>query len=71
MTYILLTFDVNFSVCFGGRRGRVPMQSVHITTNAVSSNPAQVGVLDTTLGGIKFVSDLRQFPPPIKRAAAI
>ena len=27
----------------------LPMQSVHITTKVLSSNPTQVGVLDTTL----------------------
>jgi len=52
---------------------QLPMQSVHITTNTVSSNSIQHYV-------IKFVSDLRQvdgflpvlrFPPPIKLTATI
>ena len=64
-----------------GRRGRdcmvvgfkLPMQSVPITTNVVSSNLDQGEV-------IKFVSDLRQvggclwvlrFPPPIKLTSTI
>ena len=43
-----------FKVCKGRRGGaciylHLPMQSVHITTNVVSSNPSQVGVLATTL----------------------
>jgi hypothetical protein len=51
--------------CFvGGRRGRdrmildlqLPMQSVPITTNVVSSNPTQAKQHYV----IKFVSDLRQ-----------
>jgi hypothetical protein len=35
------------------------MQSMHITTNVVSLNSIQCGVLDTTLY-LKFVSDFRQ-----------
>jgi hypothetical protein len=35
------------------------VQSVHITTEVVSTNPADGGVLDTTYV-IKFVSDLPQ-----------
>ena len=54
----------------------LPMQSVLITTNVVSSNPTRV-IQDYV---IKFVSDLRQvggflrvlrFPPPIKLTATI
>ena len=48
---------------------------MHITTNVVSSNPAQGDVYSIQQYVIKFVSDLRQiggflrvlrFPPPIK-----
>ena len=55
---------------------QLPMQSVPITTNVVSSNPA----LAIQHYVIKFVSDLRQvgcflrvlrFPPPIKLTATI
>ena len=54
----------------------LPIQSVLITTNVVSSNPTRV-IQDYV---IKFVSDLRQvggflrvlpFPPPIKLTATI
>ena len=57
----------------------LPMQSVPITTEVVSLNPAQ-GVYSIQHYVIKFVSDLRQvcgflwvlnFPPPIKRTATI
>jgi len=67
-----------------GRRGhdrmvvdlQLPLQSVHITTNVVSSNPTQA----IQHYVMKFVSDLRQvscfllvlwFPPPIKLTATI
>jgi hypothetical protein len=55
---------------------QLPMQSVPITTNVVSSNPTQAMQHYV----IKFVSDLRQvggfllvlrFPPPIKLTATI
>jgi hypothetical protein len=55
------------------------MQSVPVTTNVKNSNPAQGGLLDTTLYD-KIVSDLRQvggylrvlrFPPSIKLTATI
>ena len=39
---------------------QLPMQSVHITTNVVSSNPAHVGVYSIQHYAIKFDSDLRQ-----------
>ena len=48
---------------------QLPMQSVPITTNVVSSNPAHGEVYLIQRYVIKFVSDLRQvlrFPPPIK-----
>ena len=57
-----------------------PMQSVTITTNVVSSNPAHGEVYSLQHYAIKFVSDLRQigaflrelrFPPPIKLTASI
>ena len=53
----------------------VPMQSVPITTNVVSSNPVHGEVYSIQSYVIKFVSDFRQvggfllvlqFPPPIK-----
>jgi hypothetical protein len=56
------------------------MQSVHITTKVVSSNPVHDEVYSLQHYVIKFVSDLRQvgafhrelqFPPPIKLAAMI
>ena len=56
------------------------MQSVHITTNVVSSNPVYGEVYSTQHYVIKFVSDLRQvsgflrvlqFHPPIKLTAMI
>ena len=49
------------------------VETVHITTKAMSSNPAHGGVYSIQLYMIKFVSDLRQvggflrvlrFPPP-------
>ena len=45
-----------------GRRGRdiIPVQSVPITTNVVSSNPAHNEVYSVKHYEIKFVSDLRQ-----------
>ena len=69
---------------YWGRRERdrmvvgfqLPMQSVAITTNVVSSNPTQA----KRHYAIKFVSYLRQvggflgvlrFPPPIKLTATI
>jgi hypothetical protein len=39
---------------------QLPMQSMHITTNVVSSNPAQGDVYSVQHYVIKFVSDLRQ-----------
>ena len=57
----------------------LPMQSVPLTTEVVSLNPAQ-GVYSIQHYVIKFVSDLRQvcgflwvlnFPPPLKRTATI
>jgi hypothetical protein len=56
------------------------MQSVAITTNVASSNPAHGEVYSIQHYVIKFVSDLRQvggflrvlrFPPPIKLIALI
>jgi hypothetical protein len=56
------------------------MQSVHITTKVVSSNPDNGMVHSMQHYVIKFVSDLRQvggfmrvlrFPPPIKLTATI
>ena len=52
---------------------QLPMQSVHITTKTVSSNPTQAKQHYV----IKFVNDLRQidgflrFPPPTKLTATI
>ena len=57
---------------------QLPMQSVPITTNIVSSNPTLGEVYSIQHYLIKFVSDLRQvgdfprvvrFPPPIKLTA--
>ena len=54
---------------------QLPMQSVPITNNVVSSNPVQGEVYSIQHYGIKFASDLRQvggflrvlqFPLPIK-----
>jgi len=54
---------------------QLPMQSVPITTNVVSSNPAHGEVYSIQHYVIKFVSDFRQvggflwvlqFPPQIK-----
>ena len=39
---------------------QLPVQSVHITTNVVSSNPADGEVYSIQHYVIKFVSDLRQ-----------
>ena len=59
---------------------QLPVQSVHITTNVVSSNSSHDGVYSIQHYVIKFVSDLRQvggflpvlrFPPPIKLTATI
>jgi hypothetical protein len=59
---------------------QLPMQTVPITTNAVSSNSAHVTVYSIQHYVIKFVSDLRQiigffqvfqFPPPTKLTAMI
>jgi len=56
------------------------MQSVPITTNVLSSNPAQAWYTQIQHYVIEFVSDLRQvygflwvlwFPPPIKLTASI
>ena len=48
----------------------LPMQSVPITTNIVSSNPAHDEEFSIQHYVIKFVSDLR-FPPPINLTATI
>jgi hypothetical protein len=54
---------------------QLPVQSVPITTNVVSSNPVHGEVYSIQHYVIKFVSDLKQvsgflrvllFPPPIK-----
>ena len=59
---------------------QIPMQSVPITTNVVSSNHAYGEVYSIQRYVMKFVSDLRQisgflrvlrFPPPIKMTAMI
>ena len=59
---------------------QLPMQSVPITTEVVSSNPIHGKVYSMQHYVIKFVSDLRQiggfllvlrFPPPIKLTATI
>ena len=56
---------------------QLPMQSVPMTTNVVSSNPAHGVVYSIQHYVIKFVSDLRQvggflrFPPPVKLTAMI
>ena len=59
---------------------QLPMQSVPITTNVVSSNPAHGEVYSIQHHVIKIVDDLRQvcgflqvlrFPPPIKLIATI
>ena len=52
------------------------MQSVHITTKVVSSNPLGRGVLDTTLcdkvfSDLRRVGGLHRFPLPIKPTATI
>ena len=61
-------------VCFCRIVVGLPMQSVHITTKAVSSNPAHGDVYSIQRYVIKFVSDLRhvggflqvpRFPLPI------
>ena len=55
----------------------LPVQSLSITTNVVSSNPAHGEVYLIQHYVLKFVSDLRQvsdflrFPPPIKLTAPI
>jgi hypothetical protein len=58
----------------------IPVQSVHITTEVVSTNPVDGEVCSIQHYEIKFVSDLRQvggflwvlrFPPPIKLTATI
>ena len=58
----------------------LPIQSVHITTEAVSSNPAHGEVYSIQHYLIKFVSELRQvgvflrvlrIPPPLKLTAMI
>ena len=55
----------------------LPVQSLSITTNVVSSNPAHGEVYLIQHYGLKFVSDLQQvsdflrFPPPIKLTAPI
>jgi hypothetical protein len=59
---------------------QLPMQSVHITTKVVGSNPAHGEVYWIQNYMIKFLSDLRQvigflrvlrFPPPIYKTATI
>ena len=59
---------------------QLPVQSVPVTTNVVSSNPAHGEVYSIQHYVMKFVSDLRQvggflrifrFPPPIKLTATI
>ena len=59
---------------------QLPVQSVPITTNIVSSNSVHCEVYSIQHYVIKFVSDLQQvggflwvlgFPPPIKLDAAI
>ena len=56
---------------------KLPMQSVSITTNVVSSKPVHGDVYSIQHYVINFVSDLRQvggflrFPPPIKLTATI
>ena len=59
---------------------QLPMQSVPIITDVVSSNPAHGEVYSMQHYVIKFVSDLRQvggflqvllFPPPIKLAVTL
>jgi hypothetical protein len=59
---------------------QLPVQSVPITTNVVSSNPTHGEVFLIQHQVIKFVSDLRQiggclrvlwFPPSIKLTATI
>ena len=56
---------------------QLPMQSVPITINVVSSNPAHGEVYSIQHYVIKFVSDLRQvngflrFPPLVKLTAMI
>jgi hypothetical protein len=59
---------------------QLPMQSVPITNNVVSSNPVQGEVYSIQHYGIKFASDLRQvggflrvlrFPLPIKLTVTI
>jgi hypothetical protein len=58
----------------------LPIQSVHITTEAVGSNPAHGEVYSIQHYLIKFVSELRQvgvflrvlrIPPPLKLTAMI
>jgi hypothetical protein len=58
----------------------IPMQSVHITTKVVSSNPAHGEVYSIQHNVIQFVIALRnvgsllwifQFPPSIKLTATI
>jgi hypothetical protein len=58
----------------------LPVQSVHITTKFVSSNPIHVKVYSIQHYVIKFVSDLQQvggflrvsrFPQPIKLTAIV
>jgi hypothetical protein len=59
---------------------QLPMQSVPIITDVVSSNPTHDEVYSMQHYVIKFVSDLRQvggflqvllFPPPIKLTATL
>jgi hypothetical protein len=64
----------------GEKLSTIPVQSVPITTNVVSSNPVRGEVYSMQLYGIKFVSDMRKvsdflrlhrFPSPIKLTAMI
>ena len=59
---------------------QLPVQSVHIATKVMSSNPVHGEAYSIQHFVIKFVSDLRQiggflrllqFPPPIKLIATI
>ncbi len=59
---------------------QLPVQSVHITTKVMSSNPVHREVYSIQHYVMKYVGDLRQvggflcvflFPPPIKLTVAI
>jgi len=49
---------------------QLPVQSVPVTSNVVSSNPVMV-VYSIQHYVIKIVSDFLRFPPPIKLTATI